>query len=1138
MRPIHLALLTLLFAPPLFAQQLIDFDPEEGPEAYALVLENFMVGSGNKAAKEAYANFNGLYFGGGFDEEQQIRIAATSVKLAAQRIAATGGFTDYLTALEGLAGSAEQPNELFGQFHDALDRLLAEPEVATGTILKVFNTTANFLIDGTFVPKTDDTGWRVIGGKPSFFYEDGVKLRIDTVRQFRAYGKKDTLNIQETDLTVDMANKRITGQGGRTDWQRAGIPPEVFAILVSYEVDPSRMLYTSDSAQLQYPTYFGDKILIGTFNDKIQPAGPTPNSEYPQFLSDDGYVEIKNIGKNITLFGNFELRGSTIYAIGVEGRQARVRLRIQGSATDRSVQGVAEQFVVRQGETIGGRNVRTTVHIGPDSLFHPSVSMRVKIPERVVALRRSDEDANRSPFYHSRNEMAIYSDFLDIHLDGDSAVIGKPSVSFQEKDDVIFESGDYYSEREYQFMQDIAATNPLERLYAYRQNMNGGLDDLHADDLAKSFRPEFTAQDIQPLLFELQTRGFLLYDTETKQILLKPKLMKYVEAFREERDYDRLQVVSRTKGTNAVMDMVTGEIRVNSVRPIEFNREKRIAIQPAGDELVINNNRDLDFDGTVYAGGLVITGKDFHYRYQPNHIELDSVRYVDIFLPADAKDAATSGERQSTASRIEHLSGYLLIDAPKNKSGTENLEYFPSLQSKDVSYIYYDKADTSAQYGRDDFHVALAPFSINGSDSLTAQDLALVGTVSSGGIFPDFEQTLTLQEDGSLGFTGVTPEDGRTTYEGRGSYAGELELNNGGLVGRGTLSYLEANIESDDIKFGLDGTTATTKNFTLEASSNGDRIVPRVQTDNATFRLLPYGDSLIVEAAEGAKFDLFEAGEHTLDGTLVLTPDALQANGTLEWSDAVMTSDDMEFTLFGASADTATVGIKATDGDDRLALETSGIAASFDFERGTADFETNTNELATQMPYNQFITSIKEFEWDMPAGIISFRSTPGKDRFTSTNPDQDSLTLTGGTATYDVNTNTLEIQDVPYIEVADARIYPGDGKVAIGAEASVQELTDARIVADTSNEYHVMKPGNGQHPGSERIYRLRVLPVRRRPARARTGVSGHHRYPRRERRPRGQGHGDAGRGNGRAGDGFLRRPQNQVLRYHQPRRRG
>ena len=1057
MRPIYLTLAALLLALPLAAQQLIDFDPEEGPEAYALVLEEFMVGSGNKAAKEAYANFNGLYFGGGFSEEQQVRIAATSVRLAGQRIAATGGFTDYLTALEGLTGTAEEPNELFEQFHDALDQLLAEPQVSNGTILKVFNTTANFLLDGTFVPKTSDNGWRVVGGKPQFFYDGGVQLRIDTVRQFRAYGRKDTLNIQETQLTVDLATKRITGRGGRTDWQRAGMPAEVFAILVRYQVDPSRMLYTSDSAQLQYPAYFDDKILIGTFTDKVQPAGPNPDSEYPQFMSDDGYVEIKNIGKNITLFGNFELRGSTVYAIGVEGRKARVRLRLQGSATDRSIEGLSQQFVVRQGQTIGGRNVRTVVRIGEDSLFHPSVTMHVKIPERVVGLRRSDEDANRSPFYHSKNEMAIYSDFLDIHLEGDSAVIGKPSVSFQEKDDVIFESGDYYSDREYQYMQDIAATNPLERLYAYRQNMNGGLDDLHADDLAKSFRPEFTAEDIQPLLFELQTRGFLLYDTETKQVLLKPKLVKYVEAFREERDYDRLRIVSRTTGTNGTMDLVTGQIRVDAVRPLEFSREKRIAIKPAGDQLVINNNRDLDFSGTIYAGGMILNGKNFHYRYEPNYIELDSVRYVDIFLPADAEDAETSGERQSVASRIEHVTGYLLIDAPKNKSGTENLPYFPSLQSKDTSYIYYDRADTSAQYGRNDFYVALAPFSINGSDSLEARDLALVGTVSSGGIFPDFEQTLTLQEDGSLGFTGVTPEHGRSTYEGRGSYEGEIALSNAGLTGQGKLNYLEANIESDDIKFGLTGTTATARNFALEESSKDGRVVPQVSATDVEFRLIPYGDSLVVNAAEDAKFDLFKAGEHTLDGTLVLTPEALQANGTLDWADASMTSDDMNFTLFGATADTATVGIKALEGGDRLALKTSDVKASFDFERQTASFENNSDDLATEMPYNQFRTSISDFDWDMATGMVAFRSQPGKDRFTSTHPDQDSLSFIGGTATYDVNTNLLEVQDVPYIEVADARVYPGDGVVSVGGGAEIQELTDARIVADTSNEYHVMK---------------------------------------------------------------------------------
>ena len=1048
----------LLTAALLPAQALVSFDPTSPPADFATALEEYMTGGNNKAAKEAYANFNGTFFGGGYTEEQQQRIAATAVKLAALRINASNGFPAFLGLYDYLASTPEQSQgDLFGQFHDALDQLLAKPKVTVNEVTKTLATARAFLAEGMLKESEDGFGWRVDGGAPNFAFSDGaVRVQVDTVRQLIAVAAKDTLSIQETDLSINLATHQITGKGGRTDWQRTGIGSEVFVLLPNYTIDGDRMLYQADSAQFQYPEYFDDRILIGRFSDKIQSGGPRQDGEYPQFLSDDGFVEIKNVGENIALFGNFELRGNTVFAIGIPGRKAKVRLRIQGSATDRSIVGEGARFIVRKGKSIGGEGVRLAVHVGPDSLFHPSVTMHVKIAERVVGLRRSDSSADRSPFIHSKNGMAIYSDYLDVYIEGDSAVIGKPTVSFQEKPDVVFESQDYFSEREYRFVQDIASTNPLERIYAYRQNQNGGLDDVHAEDLAKAFGPKYTADDIKTLLFDLQTRGFLLYDPETQIVDIRPKLMLYVESEREERDFDRMKVVSRTSKANAVMNLVTGEIRVDEVLPVEFNREKKIAFKPAGNQLVIKDNRDMDFAGQIFAGNMVLTGKDFHFRYDPYYVKLDSVRYVDVFLPVESDSAGAKGELQSTASRIEHVTGYLLIDAPKNKSGTEDIAYFPSLQSKSTSFIYYDRADSSASYTRDRFFFELAPFSLNGTDSLRTSDLALGGKLNSGGIFPDIEETLTIQDDGSLGFVTKTPDGGQGTYDGRGNYSGEIVLTNRGLEGNGRLKYLEADIQSEDLKFGLDETTASAKTFGLEENSQDGRVVPQVRGTAVDINFIPYGDSLVVSAAEGAPFELFKAGEHELDGTLVLTPEALKANGTLDWSAARMTSDDMDFTLFGAFADTANVSIKSLDADDRLALTTTNVNANFDFEKQSASFSNNSTDLATDLPFNQFRTSINEFDWDMAGGNVTFKAKPGKDRFTSTHPDQDSLTFTGESATYDINTSVLNVEGVPFIAVADALIYPGDGKVQVEGAAKITELTDARIVADTTNEYHVI----------------------------------------------------------------------------------
>lgn len=1018
----------------------------------------------NRSAKDAYANFAGVYFGGGFTEEQQRRIIATSRAMGQKRIGRSTGFVHYLDLLAALTGSTEAENPAFGEFHDALDQLLANPDSRSAAITKALEGTRAFLLTRRLDPKGGDSGWIVEGGQARFLYDSTMYMRIDTVQRLIAYGPKDTLSINETQLLVNLAEGTAHGSGGRTDWQRMGLPEEVFAILVSYDLDVNRTIYKADSAQLQFPDYFGDEILIGRFTDKVEAGGARDGGEYPQFISDDGFVEIKNVGEGIDLKGNFEMRGSTVFAIGAAGRKASVTLGVTGEDGAKKVSARANRFAVKSGETIAGQSVQTTIYFGADSLYHPSVTMRVNVKDRTVNLTRTESSADQSPFFHSLNNMNIYADQMDVYLNRDSAVVGRKSVSFEEKSDVVFESKDYFSETDYIRLQDIARSNPLSIIYAFRMSPEGGNDIIDADVLARKFNPRMQAGDIQPLLFDLQTKGFLLYDSETKLIQLLPKVEHYVKSSREEIDFDRLRMVSRTGNINAFLDLKTGEIRIDEVLPIEFSSEKQIAVKPLGDQLTVKGDRNFDFSGDIFAGGMVFNGKDFHFEYEPYRIKLDSVRYFDLFLP----DEDRFGEgmvRKSTGSRIEHLSGYLLIDAPKNKSGTEDIAYFPSLQSKGPSYIFYDGADSSANYNRDSFFFELAPFSLNGMDSLISREVQLDGKLNSGGIFPDMAETLSIQEDGSLGFITQTAEGGQGAYGERGRYEGEVILSNRGLEGKGRFTYLEANIDSEDLSFQLDRTTASAKSFALAETNTAGREIPQVSGKEVNIEFKPYGDSLVVNSAADTPFDMFKAGGHQFDGVLVLTPEALKANGTLDWDAASLSSKDLDFGVFGAHADTANVSIKSLSGDDRLALQTTNVTADVDFTTQIATFENNSNDLATSLPYNQFKTSIDRFDWNMAGGSVTFQAKPGKDRFTSTHPDQDELTFTGEDATYDLNTSMLNVEGVPFVTSADARIFPGDGKLTVEPGAKITEITNARIVADTINEYHVMNRATVQIMG-------------------------------------------------------------------------
>ncbi|MEM6396364.1 MAG: hypothetical protein AAF741_08460 [Bacteroidota bacterium] len=1044
---------SLLFSP-LYAQVDDTFPVDEGADAYLESLEEWMLSSRNDRVNEAYELFSALFISGVFSEEEQKRIMQTTNRMVERRIPKSGSFLTYLGSLELVKNVSEDTAIFFRDYHDAIDLLMAEERFRISQFDKTVGVAQGYYDDRRLSKDTRGTYWKVLGGKPSWKYQNGPKLIIEEVDRLVAISGSDSTAISNTNIEIDVMEGKATGTGGEVNWEPQGLSPEVRAELNEYTFETNRNIFNASSALMYYPEYFGDEPLEGSYSNKVQIGGIRAGAEFPQFTSNAGYVEIRNVGEGIDLKGNFEIRGSTVYAIGDQGRRAEVEMTIEDSEGREVVNGKADRFSIKQQERIVGDGVETTIYFDQDSLYHPSVSMKVDVEKRLVQLVRTKSGADRNPFYHSLNRVNIDANYLDIYLDQDSVVVGKPTVSFAQKGDVIVTSEEYFSKGEYYRLQNIAEVNPLVLMLALRQQETGN-DFISTERVAQAINPRFTTENIQSLLFDLASGGFITYDLDQQRVRLKPKVEHYVLADRGEGDYDRVLFRSVTDDINAIMNLRTGEIKMSGVKPIEFNREKRIAILPEGGEMTVQGDRDADFDGKVFAGQAVFAGKGFHFKYQPYQITLDSVEYMDLFLPEQGSDP-DNPNMLSIGSRIEQLTGTLLLDAPQNKSGREKIDIFPSLRSSDESYIYYDLGDTSAVYNRDSFYFAMEPFAFSSLDNLAKSDVKFPGRLVSGGIFPDIEETVTLQEDESLGFITETDDGGLGAYQDRGSFAGAISLSNEGLSGKGTLSYIGADVDSEDIRFELDRTTATAREFNMEEETD-PRDLPQVYGSDVSINWKPYQDSMLVRTNEETPFQMYKANEHTFDGELALTPEGLKGDGTLNWMAASLESDAVEFAHFSAEADTANVRIKAIDEEDRVALKTTDVKARVDFEIQTATFENNGEELVTTLPYNQYQTSIKRFDWDMAGNRVVFDSDEGQEgRFTSIHPDQDSLTFLADDAVYDLNTSLLELSGVDSVRSADATIILSDGELKVEPGAKVQELADCQIIADTSGRYHVI----------------------------------------------------------------------------------
>ncbi|MBK7873314.1 MAG: hypothetical protein IPJ74_22905 [Saprospiraceae bacterium] len=896
------------------------------------------------------------------------------------------------------------------------------------------------------------TNWYVLTDKYQWHYKDKkVSLSFEKL-DLMAGHRKDSIFIYQTSGEYFPVDDIWRGKNGKVTWERFEMS-DVYVELGAYELQTKKGLYEVKDAKLHYPLFFGNKLIPGSFSDKLIFASDETSSSYPRFESNDQLLEINDLGKGIKFTGGFRLHGSTVYGYGSKDNKAKVL--VESEKKKIAFRGAAELFTIRRGELIVADRVETVMHFGKDSIYHPSVNIRYKIDQNEVQLTRGERGSDRNPFFSSVHQLNIDAEDIQAYLDGDSIVIGKKVIKPSFKTDVHFESLNYFNQGEYQRIQNIGTINPIAimKVTAEREQTRY----IPASLLATRINAKFTVDNIQRLLYDLVAQGFINYDSEKQIVEVKDKVFHYADADQKKVDYDFLKIRSKTDSTNATINLRDNSMLINGVPNIEFSKKQKVALLPTGDQIVMKPNRNMDFDGKIFAGFGVLEGKDFHFDYDKFQIALDSVRYFDLFVPTDSLDANNQPIAYSIASRVEHLKGTLLIDAPNNKSGQDDIPIFPSLQTNADAFVFYDlEADSIKTYPRDSFYFRVLPFSFNHLDKFTAKDIQFKGELHSADIFPDFKETLRLQEgDFSLGFISETPKEGYPVYKGKGNYIGKVNLSNTGLVGEGKLTYLGASIDAKGIFFKPDEMTARADQFNLEEDRTSGIQTPKVRGVDVSIDWRPYQDSMYIRS-ETAPFKLFNKENHTMSGTLILTPGGLKADGTLDWDKANMTSELFSFGAFSAKADTTDLKIKAP-GAENLALRTSNVKGDVDFDTEIGTFKANDEFLVTTLPYNQYETSMNEFGWDMKNELITFKSDASKlGSFLSIHPDQDSLRFQGQNASYDLKTSELKISGVPHIVAADAFIYPDSGYVEVQPGGVMTTLENAKIVCDTVNQNHVI----------------------------------------------------------------------------------
>ena len=1015
----------------------------------------------SKQGKNFIKNFTETWEAGKFTVEHQKKIKNTCNRLLELKYQPYPEFLDYLTTVLNVYNNGKEV-KTFDDWQLTLEKLMNAKKVKR-IELSNYIEFGKLLLSNNVLYQTNVLTW--------FSNSQNYSIEFDTIPKV-IFPALDLICSIKDDSSIIFNTKGVyyptinlwMGTGGTVNWLRGGFNSnKVYAELKKYQIYTKVSNFSADSV-LFYNTDFFDKPMYGKLEEKLL-ANVTPEkATYPRFDSYDKRLKINNIFKDVDYEGGFSMYGSQFRGKGDEENKALLIFKRENKIF---VVSASKRYLIRK-DRINAERAAVTIRWEEDSIYHPSVQFRYDNNKRELTLIRVNEDISKSPFFDSYHKVDIYCETMNWKMD-------EPKIDLQmvqgasSESEALFESANYFSDFSYVKLQGIDKEHPLRLVKSYSSKVNSRT--FSVSGFSKFFGK--APEQAESMLIKLAYMGFLIYDDDKQQVTVKDKLFDYLNSKDKKTDYDVIQFSSVISALpNATISLLNFDMLMRGVSRVFLSDSQNVFIYPYDQELTLMKNRDFTFTGRVHAGLFDFYAKKCLFEYDKFNINMpfiDSLRFAVLDKSKDP-DMYGNYPRVTIKSVIEDLSGDILIDYPYNKSGLKSFPDYPIFNSKSESFVYYDKNSIQrGVYKRDKFFYHLEPFTIDSLDNKSTEGILFKGYLASANIFPDINEPLVVRPDFSLGFVRETPPSGYPAYGGKGNYTSKIDLSNKGLKGDGNLKFLNSNSFSDDFTFFPDSVNAIAQNFENEEQS-GKVEFPLVKANDVDLHWEPYRDIMYVEKIE-KPLELY-AEKTLMHGKIILQPGGLTGSGLMQFSDAEIDSKLFKYKRRNFDADTSNFRLRTYDLSE-LAFSTFNYKAHVDFDNRKGEFVSNGGASKVEFPVNKYICYMDQFEWYMDKEEIALANTSGKysnleklsnseavdidltgSEFISVHPDQDSLRFFSPKAKYNLKNNIIKAEDVKYIRVADAAIFPDSGNVTILKNAEMIPFNNAQILANTTTKYH------------------------------------------------------------------------------------
>lgn len=999
--------------------------------------------------KDFIGKWNDNYVSGYFKEI----IIKTSNLMAAKRLKPNPFFLSYFNIIYNFIES-KQPLENFEKYQKCAEKVMTSK---INKNIQDYFTLGENAFKGNILYKSPSYIYYSYEPNYSFEYDTVPKVTFKDITLIGLNPRGDSIAVENTSGVYYPGSGRFFCKGGKVSWTRAGLDAGVYATIKRFEIDCKSGNYSSDSATFVGKQFF-DKPQIGKFSDRII----TENGEitYPRFDSYSKRLVVKNIYPDVDYDGGFGMRGPKFVGSGTSGSPAKIIFKRNGA---KFLEVSARSFGMSK-EKIVANPAYIKFILDKDSIIHPGLSFTYQVDKRRITMLRLDDGLQKTPFTNTYH-------MLDMHFEQLTWDIDEPQVNFNFlpinfQGEAFFESANFFTKSRYEKIRGNDEASILQKINEYYvKNQDSSFSVV---DLAKYMK--YLAVDLRQIIFKVAIYGCVNFNPETDMITVKQRLFDYIDYNKHKKDYDILTFHSVIPGKdNASLNLLNNnfDLKIRGVKEILLSDTQKVFVFPKNQEINLKKNRNFEFSGLTSSGKLEFYGKDFLFDYEKFKIKMNTIDSIRIFVVANEPDINGNYNYKRVRTVIENGNGELRIDGPRNKSGWGKAPTFPQFQSFKESYTYYDKRSTfKSVYDRENFYFKLDPYTLDSLDDFRNESLQFDGTFSSAGIFPSFREKLTLQKDYSLGFIRKTPEGGLSMYGGKANYDAEIRLSDKGLRGSGDLKFGPSISHSEDFLFFPDSTNATAQSFDIKEQETPHEF-PVTHGDTVNLHYMPYKDLLQTNHIK-KPFNIYKE-KSRFSGRFDLTKKQLTGNGRVDFEKADLSSGNILFIRRKFFADTADFHLKAFD-EEGLTFSTVNVNSTIDFDKREGLFVTNGEGSYVKFDKNQYIAYMDRFKWFMDSEDIELGDDKKKldadvenaldldgPKFISTHPKQDSLFFFAPSAKYNTRKYIISCKNVPFVNVADARIFPDNGEVTIFKNAVIDTLKKAKIMANTVTKYHTIR---------------------------------------------------------------------------------